>query len=363
MELNSEISERSEPKSVKKKAIIVSIVIAVIIIAVAATLYYFLYMVPYDKAVANFNNAVEEFNTAVTSLEERNKEFDDSIASLNSIVHADSLPFDETLLSEAEIVLENARNMPKDSAPAIPEMPSTTDEINIASSEIIKIAAQVDTMGDYSDVIASLSETKSMYETLIQQFQGSEATVLWVGINDEATVLRFVAEITNSNPYALTDVVTEWVAYDNNDAIVGSSEGSRPDIPANGNIYYVGGAGSANLSDTPDRIELKIVNEGLLTKRETPNISVSNIQLIDNGYNYFTVTADCITDSDINTADMDGEIILKDANGKIIGADFWGAENLPDTLSANGKFALSENFFDLPAMPASAEVYVYHTGQ
>ena len=58
--------------------------------------------------------------------------------------------------------------------------------------------------------------------------------------------------------------------------------------------------------------------------------------------------------------DLNGEIIVKDASGEIIDADFWSAENLPDTLGANGKFKMSRDFFDLPAIPQDAEVYMYY---
>ena len=216
-------------------------------------------------------------------------------------------------------------------------------------------------MGDYSDTIAKLAETQSMYEILIQQFQGATSTVMWIGVDEEATVLRFVAKITNLNSYSLAGVNTEWIAFDKNDAVVGSFSGSSPDIPADGSIYYVGGAGSANLSGTPDRVELKITSEGLLTKRVVPNVSVSNAQVVNNGFNYFTVTAACVTDTEINTVDITGAIIVKDAEGQIIDADFWSAENLPDILPEDGKFILSADFFDLPTIPASAEVYVYHS--
>ncbi|MGI6176649.1 MAG: hypothetical protein ACOYJC_10955 [Christensenellales bacterium] len=156
-------------------------------------------------------------------------------------------------------------------------------------------------------------------------------------------------------------MTTEWIAFDKNDAVAGSSSGFRPNIPAGGSIYYVGGASSANLAGTHDRIELKITSEGLLTERVVPNVSVSNAQVVNNGFNYFTVTADCVTDTEINTVDITGEIIVKDAEGQIIDTDFWSAENPPDILPKDGKFILSADFFDLLTIPASAEAYVYHS--
>ena len=218
-------------------------------------------------------------------------------------------------------------------------------------------------MGEYSGTLELLSATETKYRTMIEQFQICTTEVVWLGVDTENTVLRFVVKISNANPYTLRGVTTEWVAYDKNGAIVGSYDGSQPDIPANGCVYYVGGAGSANLSGTPARVEMKITTEGLLTNRELPVISVSNIQVENHGFNWFTVSADCVTDSDINTADLDGQIIVKNADGEIIDADFWSADNLPDSIEANGKFILDEDFFDLPALPKDAEVYMYYIMQ
>ena len=106
-----------------------------------------------------------------------------------------------------------------------------------------------------------------------------------------------------------------------------------------------------------------IKTEGLLTNRELPVISVSNIHVENHGFNWFTVSADCVTDSDINTADLDGQVVVKNADGEIIDAEFWNADNLPDAIDANGKFILSEDFFGLPDVPKDAEVYMYYIMQ
>jgi len=343
-----------------KKRIILIVSIVIIAAIASILLFHFLYKVPHDQAIVRFNDAVEGYNTAVHSLKERNQSFDDCIASLRSTINADNIPLDETLLAEADTVLEDAQNVTKDSAPEIPEMPSKTDDINTTSSAITELTTEIGAMGNYSDTIAKLTETQSMYETLIQQFQGAESEVLWVGIDEENTVLRFVVEISNPNTYALTNVATQWTAFDKNDAIILSYENRNPNIPVGKSIYYVGGAGSANLSGTPAHVEVTLSNEGLLTEKVTPNISVSNVQIVDNGYNFFTVTADCITDTEINAIDLTGVIIIKDAGGQIIDADFWSAYNLPEILPENGKFILSGDFFDLSTIPASAEIYVYH---
>ena len=374
-QIDSQIVENPQETAPKKKkhktwVIVVSIILAIALIAVASVLYVKLYKIPHDEAVkqyneavANYNSAVDQFNTAAVALEERNKALNDSIADLSKIVYAENLPIDEFLLAEADSVLTEARSVTKDTAPTLAEMPQSTDDINTESANILALIPEVEAMGDYSETIDLLTATEEKYQNMIDEYQGCKTEVVWTGVDEEYTVLRFVVKISNDNDYVMRDVTTEWIAYDKNDAIVGSHDAAQADIPANGYIYYVGGAGSANLSGTPVRVEMRVTTDGILTNREMPQITVSNIQIINRGWGGFDVTADCVTDSDIMTANLDGQIIVKDAEGQIIDAEFWSADNLPDSIPTDGKFVLSEYFYDLPAVPTEAEVYMYYVWQ
>lgn len=186
-------------------------------------------------------------------------------------------------------------------------------------------------------------------------------SVLWVGdIGWEGSnVLRFLAEIKNPGTEPLAGVVTEWVAYDENDSIIGSYDNSSlPTIPGEGSIYYVGGAG--DVAGAPSRVELTIKNEGHTTTAITPIVTVSDIQIVNDYEDSYSVTAQCQTDTEIKTEDLDGQIILKDANGQVIFADFWSSYgSLPDTLPAGGKFNLDEYCSDLSDIPVTAEIYMY----
>lgn len=374
-QIDSQIVENPQETAPTKKkrktwVIIVSVILAIALIAVASVLYVKLYKIPHDEAVkqyneavANYNSVVDQFNTAAVALEERNKALNDSIADLSKIVYAENLPIDEFLLAEADSVLTEARSVTKDTAPTLAEMPQSTDEINTESANILALIPEVEAMGDYSETIDLLTATEEKYQNMIDEYQGCKTEVIWTGVDEEYTVLRFVVKISNDNDYVMRDVTTEWIAYDKNDAIVGSHDAAQADIPANGYIYYVGGAGSANLSGTPVRVEMRVTTDGILTNREMPQITVSNIQIINRGWGGFDVTADCVTDSDIMTANLDGQIIVKDAEGQIIDAEFWSADNLPDSIPTDGKFVLSEYFYDLPAVPTEAEVYMYYVWQ
>ena len=374
-QIDTQIVENPQETAPKKKkhktwVIVVSIILAIALIAVASVLYVKLYKIPHDEAVkqyneavANYNSAVDQFNTAAVALEERNKALNDSIADLSKIVYAENLPIDEFLLAEADSVLTEARSVTKDTAPTLAEMPQSTDDINTESANILALIPEVEAMGDYSETIDLLTATEEKYQNMIDEYQGCKTEVIWTGVDEEYTVLRFVVKISNDNDYVMRDVTTEWIAYDKNDAIVGSHDAAQADIPANGYIYYVGGAGSANLSGTPVRVEMRVTTDGILTNREMPQITVSNIQIINRGWGGFDVTADCVTDSDIMAANLDGQIIVKDAEGQIIDAEFWSADNLPDSIPTDGKFVLSEYFYDLPAGPTEAEVYMYYVWQ
>ena len=216
-------------------------------------------------------------------------------------------------------------------------------------------------MGNYGDILAKVKDTETEYSTMIKSFKPAEAEEIWFNSYEENTYFRFVVKVSNPNNYTLRDVKTEWTALDVNGYIVGSFSHSQPDIPANGNVYYIGGAGSAHLSGIPASVKVSISSEGLLTNRVAPKIEVENIQVINNGYGMYTVSADCQSDSEIKSSQLDGEIIVKNANGDISAANFWDAEDLPDTINEKGKFKISESFFDLPDIPKNAEVCMYYS--
>lgn len=357
---NSDVQAREKITPEKKKAVIIGSIAAVAVLIVAAVLFAMLYKIPYDDAKAEFDFAMKQYNAEAAALEERNAELDNNIELLNQVINAGNIPVDELLLEKAQTVLREARAYPKDSAPETPELSSKIDEVNEATAELLRLSDDVSKLGDYSGILAKVQNTEAEYRAMVDNFKPAKAEVLWVGVDKESSLLRFAVKISNPNNYTLKGVCTEWTAYDADRAVVGNYSCPQPDIPANDYIYYIGGAGSANLSGIPADVDVKLTAEGLLTNRVSPQISVSNVQIISNGFNWYTVSAECVTDSQINTASLDGQFILKDANGQIIDADFWSAANLPAVMDANGKFKIRNDYFDLPTFPESAEVYMYY---
>ena len=344
-----------------KKAKIIAGIIGGVIIVVALTLFVTLYLVPYNKVKVEYNTAREQYDIEATALENINKELSDNIETLQQVITAKDIPIDELMISSAQDIINEARECSEKPIPKAPRAPLSIEKVKPVALEVLKVKDTVSEMSDYNNkILTKLKDTETEYRLLIENFKTAETNVEWLGVDKESTVLRFVTKISNPNNAILRDINIEWIAYDADGAVVGNHSGLKPDIPANGYVYYIGGAGSANLSGTPATVEVKVTSEGLLTNRVAPKIDVSNIQLQNNGFGMHTVSAECKTDTEVKTSQLDGEFIIKDANGKIIDADFWYAENLPDTIKAEGKFKVSESFFDLPAIPNSAEVYMYY---
>lgn len=177
---------------------------------------------------------------------------------------------------------------------------------------------------------------------------------------DEESVFRFLATISNSSDKAIEGLETEWVAYDSNDAIIGSKKGTRPTIPAGGVLTYVGGAGSFNLSGVPARVEVRIINPGRFTSDAGPLIAVSDVKFEKDEFGpEYTVTAKASAPVELTTEYLGACIVLKNAAGDVVGADFWAPENLPSTIPAGSSFAVEAGFITVDEKPASAEVVVF----
>lgn len=70
----------------KKKKIIPAIIILLIVIVAGSCFWYFQYKKPHDEAVANFNKAV-------SALKESNKPLDEAVSSLKSVIDSKEEPW------------------------------------------------------------------------------------------------------------------------------------------------------------------------------------------------------------------------------------------------------------------------------
>ena len=240
--IDTQITNTDQTKGIKQKKkmiTIIGIVVAAVIVIFAVLLYIFLYKIPYNEAVANLDSAVEKYNNEVanfdiaigkynvevSALARRNKELDDNITALNQVINAKNIPIDELLLSEAQSILTETLNFPKDSAPVAPDLSKNTEEVIAVSSDVSiltkeviaatskvsilteeAIAASADVsilteevcaMGNYSDMLAKVQATESKYRSMIEDFKGGESEVVWFGVDKENTGIFYSLLVSN----------------------------------------------------------------------------------------------------------------------------------------------------------------------
>lgn len=343
-----------------KKAKIISGSICCVVFIATLVLFTIFYLVPYNEVKAGYNDARKQYDAGITTLKDISKEINDNIDLLNKIIIAEDIPLDEFMISSAREIIKDASECSENSIPKAPRAPLSIEKVEPVTLEVVKLTGSVNEMIEHNNqMLKEVKDTEAEYRSLIANFKTGKPEVEWIGVDKENTVLRFVTKISNPNNAILRDINIEWTAYDADGAVVGNYSGSQPDIPANGYVYYVGGAGSANLSGTPATVDVKITTEGLLTNRVAPKIDVSNVNLRSDYFSW-DVSAECVTDTEIKTSQLSGLLFVKDADEKIIEANFWRADNLPDTIKENGKFKFLESLYDLPTIPKSAEVYMYY---
>jgi len=188
----------------------------------------------------------------------------------------------------------------------------------------------------------------------------AEVAWFWTDRNPDAPLFRFVAQIHNPGPKALGGIQTEWIAYDADGSIVGSFKSERPIVPPRGTIPYVGGAGAADLSAIPAKVDMRIVQPGSFLETYSPACTVSDPQLQRESAKEYTVKARVTTGvEEVASAKLDGYIVLRDSAGAIVGADFWTPERLPERVPAGTKFILEAPFIRVTGPPKSVRVDVF----
>lgn len=192
------------------------------------------------------------------------------------------------------------------------------------------------------------------------------AEVLFTYTNEDP-LLRFAVEIKNPAGQARVGVRTTWKALDANGVIVGTLEDTeRPAIPAGGSIYYAGGAGGANLSGTPASVQFEITDPGTLTDSPPAAVATADNATFEEddfslyeGAREFEVSFVITATQDLETADLNGVLLLKDANGKVIGADWADTSSAPSTLKAGEKANATASVAVTTGEPVTAEAYIY----
>lgn len=185
----------------------------------------------------------------------------------------------------------------------------------------------------------------------------------WSWTDPEQTLVRFVALITNDGPDPLVGVETEWIAFDESGAIIGSFSSERPAIAPGETLAYVGGAGGANLSGVPARVEVQLASTGRFSAVDTPRLEVSDVSLeadeFAGGASEYRVQATVATgDEAVASAELDIYIVLRDDAGEVVGGDWYEPTNLPSSVPAGSTFRIDASFVPATDAPTTAEVVV-----
>ena len=187
--------------------------------------------------------------------------------------------------------------------------------------------------------------------------------VIYFNADPVSSVTRFVAAITNPSAQPLKGLVTEWIAYDVDDVIVGNRTKEQPTIPAGGTFNYVGGAGSLNLTGLPARVVVTVKNVGKLDAgEESAFLTVENAVLMPPEFSggFGEATATVVSPAtEVSKDSIDSTLILRDAAGNVVDADFDGEIAGPDVFPPDSKFGIKFYVSDFEAAPVSAEIQVF----
>ena len=168
-----------------KKAIIIAVIIAALVV-VGITIWYFIYQKPH-------NNAVHDYKAAVSVIETKNMELDESISKLQSLIDSNEKVLDNSVIDTAKEVSKRAGA----SKLILDKMPGKTDEIITKTNELR-------TPPDYTDILNDLEDTYVAYDTSIQQYKqltnpSEEFVIQRLQTIDEIADARAVTEDNDPN--------------------------------------------------------------------------------------------------------------------------------------------------------------------
>ena len=134
----------------KKKNIVIISILVVLSLAAGC---YFLVFAPHQKAVSNFEKAVEK-------LKGNNKEIEEQVATATKLIKDKAEPLEAVTLEELKTAVSNA----KEEIRKVPKMKTSTSDIE---NQAKAIAAPV----DYSESQKNLSEKMANYQKSVKQLK------------------------------------------------------------------------------------------------------------------------------------------------------------------------------------------------
>jgi hypothetical protein len=174
--------------------------------------------------------------------------------------------------------------------------------------------------------------------------------------------MRVVSTISNPGLEPISGVKVSWNALDPSGALVGSYSSTIPTINALSAWTYVGGAGDL-LTGTPASATVVPVEKGTYVKQVATPYAADSVQFAVAQYGIYTGATDYSVTGDVTiganqipASSLDVVILLTNASGQVVGADFDKPDNLPAVLTPGLRIAIQD---DVPAtsMPTTASIY------
>lgn len=163
---------------------------------------------------------------------------------------------------------------------------------------------------------------------------------------------RFAVEISNpSVDLTRVGVKATWKMLDADGVIVGTYNAyAQPPIPPKGSVYYVGGAGSANLTGEPVRVSVQITDKGRLVKKAPAlSIKVVDATFTKSGSALFPSTSEYDASvtlealGDVSRESLHVPVVLKDDRGEVVGVEWADLTSVPDSLAKGEKVKVTAN--------------------
>lgn len=145
----------------KKRKIVLGILVVILGIA---CFWYVNYQIPKIEATERFNNAVEQ-------VESINSKFQKRIDEAEELVNKGETPYDSAALENLQIALTDAKNVMVE----IPEIPSETDEINLAAE---KLEQPIDYSKQEDNLTKSTDDFSNSVKQLVQVTHPKESFIL-----------------------------------------------------------------------------------------------------------------------------------------------------------------------------------------
>jgi hypothetical protein len=176
-------------------------------------------------------------------------------------------------------------------------------------------------------------------------------------------LMRVVATVSNPGLEPINGVTVSWNALNASGVLVGSYSSTIPTINALSSWTYVGGAGGTILTGTPASATVVAAEKGSYVKQLATLYTTDSLQFAVSQYGIYTGATDysvtgniTIGPNQIPSSSLDVVIVLTNAAGQVVGADFDQPSNLPAVLTPGLRIAIQD---DVPAisMPTAATVY------